>query len=110
MKSDDVNSGYRQGNPYAQQDNYYSSNGYQPQAPTYPQQTPYQPSGNGGQSNMGYNNSKGAYGDGYSARNDYEMNDYSSGGPQQGENPLNAFFAEVRECTRLMLTLYSAQR
>jgi hypothetical protein len=111
-----VSSGYRQGNQYAQQDNYYSSNGYQSQAPAYPQQA-YTPSRNGGYSNGGYtntnggdNNGNGAYGNGYNARNEYEMNNYSNGAAQQGENPLSAFFAEVRESTRYTLTSDSVQK
>jgi hypothetical protein len=72
-----VNSDYRQGNPYAQQDSYSA-----PGNP-YQQSTGYSqiPSGNGG-----------SYGSGY-GENEYEMNTY--GGGSQGGNSLTDFFAEV---------------
>jgi hypothetical protein len=77
-----VNSDYRQGNPYAQQDPFSSSGN------PYQQSTGYGPipSGNGG-----YNG--GSYGEGY-GQNEYEMNTY--GGASQSGNSLTDFFAEVR--------------
>ena len=74
-------SDYRQGNPYAQQDDVYSAGPYQPTN----QRTGYSqiPSGNGGYTGGG------AYGGtGYGNENEYEMT-------QQPANTLNEFFSEV---------------
>jgi hypothetical protein len=85
-----VNRDYRQGNPYAQQDDFYSSGPYQPQT-GYSQAGGYStiPAGNGG----GYGASGGAYGGNYQNGNEYEMNNYNST-PQAGGS-LSDFFAEV---------------
>ena len=78
-------SGHGQGNPYAQQDDFYSPGPYQSQGGGNNQQNPYsQPqSGNGG------------YGGGYN-NNEYEMNNYNTSTSQQLlGGSLSDFFAEV---------------